>query len=123
MSLEHQPPKPAPGDKRKFVFVNRNAYNIRITHFHFESSRHPRQWDTYNDEIYVDKDNGVHTIPIVGPGQIFLRWKDGTSDRGDTFEVQFDLAGEPYPYIFGGDRWTMALRHKALRAVAEHGNN
>lgn len=116
--IDHHPVKPGPGDRRKFVFKNMNKYDVRIQYFHFESSRYPRHWDTTDDNIYVPRDNGIHSIPIVGPGRIFMKWHEGSLllPRADSFEVSFDPAGEPYPYIFGGDRWTMALRHAALRA-------
>ena len=117
---DHHPPKPKPGDRKNFVFLNRNEYAVRINFFRFESSVFPRQWDTTDDGIVVQGDNAAYAIPIVGPGTVFLRYFD-TSEKADTFTVQFDPVGEPYPYIFGGDRWTMALRHKALQAVAEHG--
>jgi hypothetical protein len=114
---------PGPREQQEFVFLNKNAHNIRITHFHFESSKHPRDWDTHEDEVYIDRDGGMCAIDIWGPGRIFLKWNDNGSDRADTFEVQFRADGVPYPYIFGGDRWEMALRHKAMLALKKHGNN
>jgi hypothetical protein len=61
-------------------------------------------------------------LKIRGAGDVFIKWRTDTGERADHFTVQFDPDGAPYPYIFGGDKWTMALRHAALRALAENGD-
>jgi len=58
-------------------------------------------------------------LPICGGGEVLLRWKSSEGEEADAFKVLFDTDGEPYPYIFGGDKWTMALRHAALKAIRD----
>ena len=120
--IDHHPP-PVPRDQRKnLLFHNRGKDTIRITYLRFQSDVHPRDWDTIGDDETMQSDS-VYYLPICGTGEIFIKWKSGTEERADHFTVLFDPNGHPYPYIFGGDRWTMALRHAALRATAENGDN
>ncbi len=83
---------------------------------------HPRQWDTLGDEVKLSQGH-IYLLPICGTGTIFVRWRQALEDRADSYEVLFDKAGNPYPYLFGGDKWTMMLRHAALREVEKHGSN
>lgn len=122
MMIEHHPPPVPLASRKKLLFMNRGEASIRISHLTFQSSEHPRLWDTMGDNLTLLKDT-TYRLPICGEGQIFIRWEGAGEDRADSFAVMFDKAGDPYPYIFGGDRWTMALRHAALRATAEANGN
>lgn len=105
-------------DQQKILeFKNVGKYDIRIQHLMFQSDIHPRLWDAVGSKEIIQPGQ-IYRLPILGTGKVFLRWQENRSNLenwADSFEVTFDPAGEPYPYIFGGDKWTMALRHKALQ--------
>ena len=116
--IDHHPPTPGPDDRKFLLFQNRGEDKVRITYLRFQSCVYPRQWDTLGDEETLLKTD-IYKLPIVGKGEIFIKWQTTSETRADHFTVQFDPRGEPYPYIFGGDRWTMVLRHAALRSMAD----
>jgi hypothetical protein len=105
-------------ERKNQLFWNKGKDTIRITYLRFQSGVHPREWDTEGDNHLLGTDDMIY-LAIRGPGEIFIKWTSDTDERADHFAVQFDDKGAPYPYIFGGDRWTMALRHAALRAMAD----
>lgn len=103
-------------DEKNQLFWNKGKDTIHITYLRFQSDIRPREWDTNCTKMLLDGDE-MHILPITGTGEIFVKWTADGDERADHFTVQFDDKGTPYPYIFGGDRWTMALRHAALRAI------
>lgn len=112
-------PIPLPPNQRKIqLFQNKGEDNIRITYLRFQSSAHPRKWDAiaHEQNILVLGEGDVCELEIAGPGEIFIKWRVNSKERADHFVLQYDDNGVPYPYIFGGDRWTMALRRAALGA-------
>ena len=129
--IDFHPTEVPKGYRKNMIFQNRNKHDIHIEHLRFQSNIHPREWDTpVEKQLCLGCLEGgsnpypQFSVPIVGTGTIFMRWY-GISrheEQADTFEVLFDDRGEPWPYIFGGDRWTMALRHAALRAGPENGD-
>lgn len=129
--IELHPPKVLEGHRKIMVFQNKNGYDIHIEHMRFKSDIHPREWDTHVRSQTLPrwyKTHRIHpppelAVPIVGTGTIFMRWYGNSKHepQADTFQVLFDSNNQPYPYVFGGDRWTMALRHAALRAMKENG--
>lgn len=119
--ISHNPSLVPPEQRKKLVFLNRGKDVIRIKYLHFQSNVYPRQWDTMGDAPTL-KEGDIYSLPICGTGEVFVKWQTDQTQRADHFEVQFDSNGAPYMYIFGGDRWTMALRRAALKAVAENGN-
>ena len=119
--IDHNPP-PVPPDQRKYLLLlNRGKPVIRIDYLRFQSYIYPREWDTKGDTPVL-KMGEQYKLPICGTGEIFVKWRTGHDERADHFTVSFDKAGRPYDYIFGGDRWTMALRHAALKAGSENGD-
>ena len=120
MRIEHNPP-PVPRDqRRKIWFHNKDKDTIHIIYLKFQSDIHPRLWDTTGDHPTLHYQS-QYALPICGTGEIFIKWDTIDGSRADHFTVQFDKAGDPYPYICG-DRWTMALRRAALKATAENGD-
>lgn len=120
MSMDHHPPRPGPGDRRILLFWNKGKDTIRINHVMFQSDIYPRTWDTTGDDPLL-RENEYYKMQIVGTGQVFLRWHAAGEERADSFKVHFATNGVPYPYIFGGDQWTMALRHAALKSYDDDG--
>ena len=116
--MEHNPP-PVPPDLRKnLVFFNKGKHVIHITHIVFQSDIHPRLWDSVGRKENL-RAGQIYILPICGGGEVLLRWKSSEGEEADAFKVLFDTDGNPYPYIFGGDKWTMALRHAALKAIRD----
>lgn len=101
---------------KKLLLWNRGKDTIRIKYFRFQSTTRPRELDVNGEKISL-QENETYTVPIVGEGDIFMMWHSGVTERADHFAVQFDSTGEPYPYIFGGNKWTRALRHAAFKAT------
>ena len=120
-------------DAKDLEFRNKGEDNISVTYLKFQSTEQPRFWDTSKEpsgNAWLLCTGTILTMEIYGEGEIFIKWETQApspvqqvvklKQRADHFTVRFDRNGEPYPYIFGGDKWTMALRQAALRA--EDGN-